>query len=57
MAILKDLREKDPSCYQPCRLVRQGEQPRETLLFLANLFEDQYARSSGYVDWIVQVFR
>ncbi|WOL13216.1 protein transport protein Sec24-like [Canna indica] len=55
--ILKELREKDPSAYQSCRLVRQGEQPRELSMFLANLVEDQTAGFSGYVDWIVQIYR
>lgn len=57
MRILKELRARDPSSYQSCRLVRQGEQPRELSLFLTNLVEDQTAGSSGYVDWILQVFR
>ncbi|THU63035.1 hypothetical protein C4D60_Mb01t11480 [Musa balbisiana] len=57
MRVLKELRARDPSSYQSCRLVRQGEQPRELSLFLTNLVEDQTAGSSGYVDWILQVFR
>ncbi|THU44354.1 hypothetical protein C4D60_Mb02t06530 [Musa balbisiana] len=57
LRILRTLREKDPSSYQSCHLVKQGEQPREGFMFLANLLEDQTAGSSGYVDWILQIFR
>ncbi|MCL7031933.1 hypothetical protein MKW94_000124 [Papaver nudicaule] len=57
MAILKRLREKDPSCYQHCHLVKQGEHPREGLLLLVNLVEDQIAGSSSYVDWMLQIHR
>ncbi|KAG1368068.1 protein transport protein Sec24-like [Cocos nucifera] len=57
MRILKRLREKDPSCFQLCRVVRQGEQPREGSLLLSNLIEDQTAGTSSYVDWILQVYR
>ncbi|CAL9200655.1 unnamed protein product [Musa hybrid cultivar] len=57
LRILRTLREKDPSSYQSCYLVKQGEQPREGFMFLANLLEDQTAGSSGYVDWILQIFR
>ncbi|KAI4366186.1 hypothetical protein MLD38_022096 [Melastoma candidum] len=56
-ALLKKSRENDPSYYQLCNLVRQGEQPREGLLLLANLVEDQIAGTNGYVDWIVQIHR
>lgn len=55
--ILKKLRESDPSYYQLPYLVRQGEQPREGLLLLANLVEDQLGGTSSYVDWITQVHR
>ncbi|KAL6653105.1 hypothetical protein ACP70R_012030 [Stipagrostis hirtigluma subsp. patula] len=57
MKILKNLREKDPSYYQLCRVVRQGEQPREGFLLLSNLVEDQMAGTSSYVDWILQIHR
>ncbi|XP_017695952.2 protein transport protein Sec24-like At3g07100 [Phoenix dactylifera] len=57
MRIIRRLREKDPSCFQLCRVVRQGEQPREGSLLLSNLFEDQAAGTSGYVDWILQIYR
>ncbi|KAG2570522.1 hypothetical protein PVAP13_7KG050718 [Panicum virgatum] len=57
MKILKNLREKDPSCQQLCRVVRQGEQPREGFLMLSNLVEDQMAATSSYVDWIQQIHR
>ncbi|KAI9071392.1 hypothetical protein K1719_046636 [Acacia pycnantha] len=39
--ILEKLRNTDHSYYQLCYLVRQGEQPREGFLILANLVEDQ----------------
>ncbi|XP_062225139.1 protein transport protein SEC24 A-like [Phragmites australis] len=57
MKILRILREKDPSYYQLCRVVRQGEQPREGFLLLSNLVEDQMAGTSSYVDWILQIHR
>ncbi|XP_068650337.1 protein transport protein SEC24 A-like [Aristolochia californica] len=57
MALLKKFRESDPSSYQLCHLVRQGEQPRESLLLLANLVEDQTGGTSGYIDWIQQIHR
>ncbi|RRT82994.1 hypothetical protein B296_00010393 [Ensete ventricosum] len=57
LRILRALREKDPLSYQSCHLVRQGEQPREGLMFLANLLENQTAGCGGYVDWILQIFR
>jgi protein transport protein SEC24 len=57
MKILKNLREKDPSYQQLCRVVRQGEQPREGFLMLSNLVEDQMAATSSYVDWIQQIHR
>ncbi|OVA02409.1 zinc finger protein [Macleaya cordata] len=57
MRILNRLRERDPSCYQHCHLVKQGEHPREGLLLLVNLVEDQIAGSTGYVDWILQIHR
>ncbi|KAF5727595.1 protein transport protein Sec-like [Tripterygium wilfordii] len=55
--ILKKLRESDPSYYQLCHLVRQGEQPREGLLLLRNLVEDQIGGTNGYADWIQQIHR
>ncbi|TYG47371.1 hypothetical protein ES288_D11G332700v1 [Gossypium darwinii] len=57
MRILKKLRESDPSYYQLPYLVRQGEQPKEGLLLLVNLLEDQMGGTSGYVDWIMQIHR
>ncbi|XVF33892.1 hypothetical protein REPUB_Repub18cG0010800 [Reevesia pubescens] len=57
MGILKKLRESDPSYYQLSYLVRQGEQPREGLLLLVNLIEDQMGGTSGYVDYIMQIYR
>lgn len=56
-ALLKKLRETDPSYYQLCHLVRQGEQPREGFLLLANLVEDQMSGTNGYVDWVLQIHR
>ncbi|GKV38680.1 hypothetical protein SLEP1_g46569 [Rubroshorea leprosula] len=57
MGILKKLREADPSYYQLSYLVRQGEQPREGLLLLAKLVEDQIGGTSSYMDWILQIHR
>ncbi|MBA0619120.1 hypothetical protein Godav_028355, partial [Gossypium davidsonii] len=57
MRILKKLRESDPSYYQLPYLVRQDEQPKEGLLLLVNLLEDQMGGTSGYVDWIMQIHR
>lgn len=57
MGILKKFRESDPSYYQLCHLVRQGEQPREGFFLLANLVEDQIGGTNGYADWILQIHR
>eukprot|EP00268_Persea_americana_P055217 TRINITY_DN6401_c0_g2_i1.p1 TRINITY_DN6401_c0_g2~~TRINITY_DN6401_c0_g2_i1.p1 ORF type:complete len:993 (+),score=200.70 TRINITY_DN6401_c0_g2_i1:300-3278(+) len=57
MGLLKRLRDSDPAFYQLLHLVRQGEQPREGSLLLANLIEDQIGGTSGYVDWIQQIHR
>ena len=57
MAILEKIRETDPSYYQLCQLVRQGEQPREGFFILANLVEDQAGGMNGYLDWILQIHR
>ncbi|KAI4301671.1 hypothetical protein L6164_034924 [Bauhinia variegata] len=55
--ILEKFRRGDTSYYQLCHLVRQGEQPREGYLILANLVEDQMGGTSGYTDWILQICR
>lgn len=57
MRLLQKFRECDPSYYQLCHLVRQGEQPREGFFMLANLVEDQVGGMNGYVDWIQQIHR
>ncbi|KAF9612370.1 hypothetical protein IFM89_039197 [Coptis chinensis] len=57
LALLKRCREKDPSSYQLCHLVKQGEQPREVSLLLGNLVEDQIGGTSGYVEWMLQIHR
>ncbi|XP_037494590.1 protein transport protein Sec24-like At3g07100 isoform X2 [Jatropha curcas] len=57
MEMLKKLRENDPSYYQLCHLVRQGEQPREGFLLLMNLLEDQNGGTNGYTDWMLQIHR
>ncbi|KAL9670796.1 hypothetical protein QQ045_008354 [Rhodiola kirilowii] len=57
LRLLKTWRENDPSYYQLCHLVRQGEQPREGNFLLANLLEDQVGGTNGYVDWILQLHR
>ncbi|KAK4745782.1 hypothetical protein SAY87_012094 [Trapa incisa] len=55
-ALLKKLRESDPSYYQLCYLVRQGEQPREGII-LVNMVDDQLGGTNGYVDWTMQIHR
>ena len=55
MALLKKFRENDPSYYQLCQLVRQGEQPREGFLLLANLVEDPLGGINGYLGLISQI--
>ncbi|CAL5353728.1 unnamed protein product [Camellia sinensis] len=57
MAVIKKFREIDPSYYQLCHLVRQGEQPREGYFLLGNLVEDQTGGISGYLDWILHMHR
>ncbi|KAF5463266.1 hypothetical protein F2P56_019190 [Juglans regia] len=57
MRILKKFRDSDHSYYQLCHLIRQGEQPRESYLFLSYLLEDQIGGANGYVDWILQIHR
>lgn len=57
IGLLKKFRESDPSYYQLCHLVRQGEQPREGFFLLANLVEDQIGGTNGYADWILQIHR
>lgn len=55
-ALLNKLRESDPSYYQLCHLIRQGEQPREGIL-LVNLVDDQIGGTNGYIEWITQIHR
>lgn len=57
MRILEKFRVTDPSYYQFCHLVRQGEQPREGFFLLSNLVEDQIGGTNGYADWILQLHR
>lgn len=57
MRLVEKFRNGDRAYYQLCYLVRQGEQPREGLLLLANLVEDHMSGNSGYADWMVQMFR
>ncbi|XP_031100345.1 protein transport protein Sec24-like At3g07100 [Ipomoea triloba] len=57
MGLLRKFRQSDPSYYQLCHLVRQGEQPREGFFLLRNLVEDQVGGTNGYMDWIVQLHR
>ncbi|KAL3849904.1 hypothetical protein ACJIZ3_011786 [Penstemon smallii] len=57
MKILNKFRESDPSYFQLCHLVRQGEQPREGFFLLTNLIEDQIGGANGYADWISQLHR
>ncbi|KAI3968188.1 hypothetical protein MKX01_018491 [Papaver californicum] len=55
MGIIKRFRVASSSSYQLCHLVRQGEQPREGSLLLANLVEDRIYGANGYVEWIQQI--
>ncbi|XP_047162184.1 protein transport protein Sec24-like At3g07100 [Vigna umbellata] len=55
--VLEKLRSTDRAYYQLCRLVRQGEHPREGFLLLSNLFEDQLGANNGYADWMIQISR
>ncbi|KAL6502874.1 Protein transport protein Sec24A [Orobanche hederae] len=57
MKILSKLRESDPSYFKLCHLVRQGEQPRESLFLLMNLVDDQNGGANSYADWILQLHR
>ncbi|CAJ2631773.1 unnamed protein product [Trifolium pratense] len=57
MGVLEKLRNDDRAYYQLCHLVRQGEQPKEGFLLLANLVEDQMGGNSGYSDWMLQISR
>lgn len=57
ISILGRLREEDPSYHQPLVLVRQGEQPREGTLLLANLVEDQFHGLTGLADWVTQIYQ
>ncbi|KAL9265088.1 transport protein SEC24 A-like protein [Drosera capensis] len=57
MSLLNKLRESDPSYYQLCHFVWQGQQPREGFYLLTNLLEDQMGATSSYADWIVQIHR
>ncbi|KAK4492505.1 hypothetical protein RD792_003314 [Penstemon davidsonii] len=57
MKILNKFRESDPSYFQLCHIVRQGEQPREGFFLLTNLIEDQIGGANGYADWILQLHR
>ncbi|CAI8616566.1 unnamed protein product [Vicia faba] len=55
--VLEKLRKSDQAFYQLCHLVRQGEQPKEGFLLLANLVEDQMGSNGGYADWMLQISR
>ncbi|KAG4928749.1 hypothetical protein JHK85_055235 [Glycine max] len=55
--VLEKLRNTDRAYYQLCHLVRQGEQPKEGFLLLANLVEDQMGGNSGYAEWMLQISR
>ncbi|KAK6141575.1 hypothetical protein DH2020_024676 [Rehmannia glutinosa] len=57
MRILDKYRESDPSYFQLCHLVRQGEQPREGFFLLTSLVEDQVGGANGYADWMLLLFR
>ncbi|CAJ1870450.1 unnamed protein product [Sphenostylis stenocarpa] len=57
MKVLEKFRNTDRAYYQLCHLVRQGEQPKEGFLLLANLVEDQMGGNSGYAEWMLQISR
>ena len=57
MKVLEKFRNTDRAYYQLCHLVRQGEQPKEGFLLLANLVEDQMGGTGGYADWMLQIAR
>ncbi|KAK4753049.1 hypothetical protein SAY87_021847 [Trapa incisa] len=54
--LFNKLRESDPSYYQLCHLIRQGEQPREGIL-LVNLVDDQIGGTNSYIEWITNIHR
>ncbi|GAB2300923.1 Protein transport protein Sec24A [Dionaea muscipula] len=56
-SLLRKIRDSDPSYYQLCHFVRQGEQPREGFYLLTKLLEDQTAGTGGYAEWIMQIHR
>ncbi|KAJ3670278.1 hypothetical protein LUZ60_010602 [Juncus effusus] len=55
--IINNLRKKNASCHQLVHVIRQGEQPREALMLLNNLIEDQLTGSPSYLDWVLQIHR
>ncbi|KAL8523037.1 hypothetical protein ACS0TY_013130 [Phlomoides rotata] len=57
LKILQKFRESDPSYFQLCHLVRQGEQPREGFFLLSNLVDDPNCGATSYVNWILQIHR
>ncbi|XP_057800964.1 protein transport protein SEC24 A-like [Salvia miltiorrhiza] len=57
MEILNQYRKSDPSYFQLCHLVRQGDQPREGFFLLTSLVEDQIGGANGYADWMLLLYR
>lgn len=57
MEIMNEYRKSDPSYYQLCHVVRQGEQPREGFFLLTNLVEDAIGGANGYADWMLLLYR
>ncbi|KAL1539716.1 Protein transport protein Sec24A [Salvia divinorum] len=57
MEILNQYRKSDPSYFQLCHLVRQGDQPREGFFLLTSLVEDQTGGANGYADWMLLLYR
>ncbi|XP_042017087.1 protein transport protein Sec24-like At3g07100 [Salvia splendens] len=55
--ILNQYRKSDPSYFQLCHLVRQGDQPREGFFLLTSLVEDQTGGANGYADWMLLLSR
>lgn len=57
VSALQSLRQSCPAVYQLCTAVKQGVQPREGTSVLSNLVEDRTAGTSGYADFVVQIYR
>ncbi|KAJ7531587.1 hypothetical protein O6H91_14G050000 [Diphasiastrum complanatum] len=54
---LTQLKGSNHAVYPPIILVRQGDQPREGILLLANLVEDRNVGLPGYAEWMIQLYK